>query len=191
MRGWFTLLTGRCDPGTYHKGVFVASAEPDVIATILPRLRDHFPRTSFTYIASRAYAERFSAVAETFKGAEVFWIESLKATPIQSLSSLRKRRFDVCIAVWQGRPTFRITKAAAFWLNARKFVVYNENGNAVALDRTNWRYLLAHIGFRLRKFPSVRLFYPFGFMYLLARTFYLCARSKFARPHSNVGSTEL
>ena len=190
MRGWFTLLTGRYNPDTYHTGVFVASAEPEVISAILPLMRDHFPKASFTYVASRAYAEQLSWVAEAFNGTEVFWIESLKATPIRALSSLRKRRFDVCIAVWQGHPTFLITKAAAFWLNARKFVIYDENGNAVPLDRTNWRYLLARLWLELRKSSAI-LFYPFGFTYLLARTFYLYTRSKLARSRSNVGTTGL
>jgi hypothetical protein len=185
MRGWFSLLTKRNDLGTYRTGLFIGSAEPDVIAKILPLIREHFPNVSFTYLMSRAYAENFSWIGQTPKGADVLWIESLKASPMRSLIYLRKRRFDVCIVMWQGRPTFLMTKAAAFWLNTQKLVIYNENGNAVPIDRTHWRYVLAHARLRLRKFPSVSLFYPFGFSYLLGRTLCLYIRSQFLRPHPN------
>jgi hypothetical protein len=178
MRGWLSLFTRTNDLGTYRTCVFVASAEPDLIAKILPSLHEHFPKISFTYLTSLAYAERFPWMANAFKNGDVLWIESLKANPIRSLGSLRKRRFDLCIAVWNGRPTFLMSKVAAFWLNTRKLLVYDENGNAFAVDRENWKHMLAHVRFRLRKFPSVSLFYPLGFPYLLGRTLYLYARGK-------------
>jgi hypothetical protein len=185
MRGWLSLLTKIGDLKTYRTCVFIASAEPDVMAKIFPTLQKHFPKLSFTFIASRTYAESFSWMGEALENGEVFWIESVKANPFRSLAALRKRRFDLCIVVWPGRPTFLISKIGAFWLNTRKILVYNENGNAFSLDRTNWRFVLAHARFRFRKFPSVSFFYPVGFTYLLGRTLWLYARSKVLTATSN------
>lgn len=178
MRGWFSLFTKLGDPRTYQNGIFVASAEPDVMTKVLPALHKRFPKVSFTFLASRAYAERFSWMGEAFNKAEVLWIEEMKANPIRSLAALRKRRFDLCIVVLPGRPTFLMSKLAAFWLNTRKILVYNENGDSFSVDRADWRYLLWHARFRLRKLPSMSFFYPFGFTYLLGRTLWLYVRSK-------------
>lgn len=178
MRGWLSLLTKTSNLGQYRSCVFVASAEPDVIAKILPALREHFSQLSFTYLSSRAYAELFPWMEKAVQNGEVFWIESLKANPVRSLAALRKRRFDLCIVVWPGRPTFLMSKIAAFWLNTRRILVYNENGDSFSIDRSNWTRVLAHARFRFRKFPSTSLFYPIGFTYLLGRTSWLYVRGK-------------
>ncbi len=185
MRGWLSIFTKARDLGQYRSCVFVASAEPDVMAKILPALHEHFPQLSFTYLISRAYAERFSWMEEASQNGEVLWIESVKANPIRSLAALRKRRFDLCIVVWPGRPTFLMSKIAAFWLNTRRILVYNENGDSFSIDRSNWTWVLAHARFRLRKFPSMSFFYPIGFTYLLGRTLWLYARGKVLTASSN------
>jgi len=185
MRGWLSVFTKTRDWGEYRSCVFVGSAEPDVIAKILPTLGERFPQLSFTYLTSRAYADRFSWMEEAFKNGEVLWIESMKANTFHSLAALRKRRFDLCVVVWPGRPTFLMSKVAAFWLNTRKILVYNENGNSFSIDRSNWRFVLAHARFRLRKFPSISFFYPVGFTYLLGRTLWLYARGKVLAHTSN------
>jgi hypothetical protein len=187
MRGWLSIFTKAGNLGQYRSCVFVASAEPDVIAKILPAVQEHFPQLSFTYLTSRAYAERFSSMEDAVRNGEVLWIESLKANPFRSLAALRKRRFDLCIVVWPGRPTFLMSKIAAFWLNTRRILVYNENGDSFSIDRSNWTCALAHARFRLRKFPSMSFFYPIGFTYLLGRTSWLYVRGKILTATSNRG----
>jgi hypothetical protein len=178
MRGWLSLLTKVHDLGTYRSCVLVATAEPDVMTKVLPALHKRFPKVSFTFLASGPYADHFSSMGEAFNKGEVLWIERMKTNPIRSLTALRRRRFDLCIVVWPGRPTFLMSKVAAFWLNTRKILVYNENGDSFSIDRSNWRRVLAHARSRLRKFPSESFFYPLGFTYLLGRTLWLYARSK-------------
>jgi hypothetical protein len=185
MRGWFSLLTKSDDLRTYRTCVFVASAEPDVVAKVLPLMHEKFPNLSLTFLTSRAYAERVSWMREAFSKGEVVWTESVKTNPLRSLAALRKRRFDFCIVMWHGRRTFLMSKIAAFWLNTRKIVVYTEKGNAFPIDRTNWKRVLAHVFLRLQKFPSVGLFYPLGFIYLLGRTLWLYRRSKVLTRTSN------
>src|SRR4029077_2175649 len=178
MRGLLSLLIRSHDSGDYRTGVFVASAEPDLIAKVLPELRERFPQVSFSFLVSQAYADLFPWIREVFGKQEVLWIEQVKANPVRGLVALRKRKFDLCIMLWSGRPTFRISKIAGFCLKARKMIVYDEKGEALVLDRTKWKYMLARPGSRLRKWRPASL-YPFGFVYLLGRTLWLSARGHF------------
>jgi hypothetical protein len=178
MRGLLSLLIRGRDSSDYRTGVFVASAEPDIIAKVLPEIRRRFPQVSFSFLASQAYAELFPWMREVFGKQEVLWIEQVKANPVRGLVALRKRQFDLCMMLWSGRPTFRVTKLAAFSLNARRFIVYNEDGDSLLLDRTNWKYIIAHVSARVRRWRPKSLF-PFGFFYLLGRTLWLRTRGRF------------
>jgi hypothetical protein len=178
LRGLLNLLVRGRDSSDYRTGVFVASAEPDVIAKVLPEIRERFPDVSFSFLASQAYAEMFPWMKDIFGGQGVLWIEEVKANPVRGLVALRKRKFDLCIMLWSGRQTFRVSKIAAFCLNARKMIVYDENGDSFVLDRTNWKYMLARATSRLRKWRPASL-YPFGLAYLLGRTLWLSARGHF------------
>jgi hypothetical protein len=180
MRGLLSLFTKAGDLGSYRTGIFIASAEPDVLARALPALKKRFPQVSFSVLLSRAYAEQSHWIGEAFVGQEVLWIEQLKINPTRWFMRLRKRRFDLCVILWSGRPTFRTTKVAAFLLRTRRVVVYDEKGHSFVLDRKRWKYILVRASSRLRKGPSEVLFVPVGFVYLLLRTLWLVARGRFA-----------
>jgi hypothetical protein len=179
MRGLLSLFTIADDLGNSRVGVFVASAEPDVIARALPAVQEQFPKVSFTFLVSQVYAELFPWMTEVLGNQEVLWIEQVKASPVRSLVTLRKRHFDLCITLWSGRPTFRTSKIAAFSLKASRIIVYDESGDSFVLDRTNWTYMLARASARLRKWRPASLFFPFGFVYLLGRTLWLTGRGRF------------
>jgi len=177
LRGLLSLLTRESDVKRYRTGIFLVSAEPDVIAKVLPALQEHFPQVSFTCLVSRAYVELFSWLGEVFGKEEVVWIEQVKANPVRWLAALRKREFDVCVVLWSGRPTFRMSKVAAFYVKVRRIIVYDENGDSVVLDRSNWKYVLARASARLRKWRPANVLFPLGFIYLVGRTFSLSARA--------------
>lgn len=181
MRGLVNLFTKAGDLGGYRTGVFIASAEPDVLARALPALKKRLPQISFSFLLSRAYAEQFPWIGEAFVGQEVLWIEQLKTNPSRWFMRLRKRQFDLCVVLWSGRPTFRMTKVAAFLLKTRRMIVYDEKGHSFVLDRKRWKYILARARPRLWKGPPEILFVPFGFVFLLVRTLWLVARGRFAR----------
>jgi hypothetical protein len=120
---------------------------------------------------------------------EVLWIEQLKANRLRCLRALRKRRFDLCVVIWSGRPTFRMTKFAALWLKTCRIVVYNENADSFVIGGRSWRQLVSHLRFRLRGWRSLNILYPVlypvGCFYLISRTLYLIARSRFSRGSTN------
>src|SRR5690242_2394978 len=99
MRGWLSLFTNLGDVRMYRTGVFVASAEPDVMAKVLPELCRRFPRVSFTFLTSRAYTEQSPWMREALNNRETLWIEALKSHPIRSLVTLRRQQFDLCIVL--------------------------------------------------------------------------------------------
>lgn len=178
MRGLLSLFTKEQELRGYRTGIFVASAEPDVVAKAIPTLQERFPEVLFTFLVSRAYAELFPWMAGVWGSAEVLWIDQIKANPIRWFIDLRKRRFDLCVMLWAGRPTFRMTKIAAFLLKARRVIVYDEDGDSVVLDSANWKYMVLHATSRVRQWRPPRPFYPFGFVYLLGRTLWLTARGR-------------
>jgi hypothetical protein len=178
MRGLLNLFTKEQELRGHRTGIFVASAEPDVVAKALPIMQERFPEVLFTFLVSRAYAELFPSMAGVWGSAEVLWIDQIKVNPIRRLIALRRRRFDLCVMLWSGRPTFRITKVAAFLLKARRVIVYDENGDSVVLDRANWKYMVSRATSLVRQWRPPRPFYPFGFLYLLGRTLWLTARGR-------------
>jgi ubiquinone/menaquinone biosynthesis C-methylase UbiE len=139
MRGWLSLLTTESDLGRYRTGVFVASAEPEIIAKSLPSLLARFPQVAFTFLVPGAYAGPF-----TWPG-EVVWIEELKTNPRQWAINLRKRNFDLCIVLFAKRPTFLRTKLAALFLNARRTIAVDEEGNSLLFDREHWRPVITSV----------------------------------------------
>ena len=172
MRGFLSLLTKEGNPREYRTGLFVASAEPDVISKAKPEITKRWPAVKFTYLASEGYADEFQDEKD------VLWLERVKLTPLRSLAELRRRRFDLCIVLWAGRPTFRRLKLTPWLVNAGRIVLYNEHGGSVVVDRVHWKQLLAHMSRRLRRSHRYTLFFPFGLGYLLARTFWLSARAR-------------
>jgi hypothetical protein len=173
MRGWLSLLTIEPISPDHHTGLFVASAELDVIRKVRPALVQRWPAVEFACLAPQGFAPEFSG--ET----DVLWLEQLKLHPFQSLFALRRRKVDLCVVLFTARPTFRKLKLSAFWLNARRTVLYNENGDSIVIDRAHWKQGLALLGGRIRR-PGRSLFYPVGFLYLGIRTLWLITRSKLA-----------
>lgn len=172
MRGCLSFLGKERDLGRYRTGVFVASAEQDVLERVLPILPEQFADVSFTFLAPRGYAELFSSATE------VVWAEEIKASPVRSLRFLRRRRFDLCIVLFAGRPTYRKTKLAALLLNSRRTIIYNKDADWFCLDRAHWKTLLTHIGRRPHRRHLGPLLSSLGFLYLAGRTLWLSAGAR-------------
>lgn len=173
MRGCLSPFTIERNPGAYRSGLFLASAELDVIGKVRPIMAKHWPHVNFTVVAPQGYAHEFGSEAN------VLWLERVKSAPLKSLRDLRRRKVDLCVVLWAGRPTFRKLKAAALFLNARRVVIYNENGDSVIMDAAHWMSLCTHILRRAKGHQPFTLFLPFGFSYLVVRTFWLSLRAKF------------
>jgi hypothetical protein len=172
MRGCLSLLTK--ERGTaYRTGLFLASAERDIIAKIRPRIPKQWPGVHFTIVAPQAYADEFQSESD------VLWLEQVRAIPLRWLRTLRRRKFDLCIVLLAGRPTFRKLKMAVLLLNTKRIVVYNENGDSVIVDRDHWGKVCAHFMHRARRLRPYTFFVPFGITYLLLRTLWLTMRAKF------------
>lgn len=172
MRGALSLFTSESIPGEYRAGLFIASAELDVVSKAYPALLKRWPAVRFTILAPRGYAGEFSS------GMDILWLEDLKAKPFRSLLALRRTQFDLCVVLFAGRPSFRKVKLSSFLLNARRIVFYNENGGSIVLDRRHWGQLLAHLCRRSARFRPSAFFFPIGFLYLLMRTVWLTMRAK-------------
>ena len=172
MRGWFSVFTIERNPARYRTGLFVASAELDVVLQAHPALMKRWPHVRFALLAPHVYANEFTGATD------VLWLEDFKAKPLHALLALRRRRFDLCVALFAGRPTFRKLKLAVWLLNAERIVFYNEHGGSIVVDRRHWRQVLAHAGRRMRRLRSFSLFFPVGFLYLVIRTTWLTARAK-------------
>jgi hypothetical protein len=184
MRGWSSLF-GK-DRGTerYATGVFVATAEPSLTSTIVGHLPERFPNVTFTCLAPRSYGETVS-----FQG-ETLWFEDIKTNPLRWLISLRRRRFDICVAILDGGPSFRKWKIAAFFLNARRIWIYDENDDCLAVDRAQVWKLCRRSAMRRRPWPSFALlFFPIGFSYLLARTMWMISAARLHRTSSHAADT--
>ena len=174
MRGWLSFLTIEREACGHRTGLFVASAELDVIQRVRPALSQRWPTVEFTYLAPEGFAGEFH------NDREVLWLEQLKLHPLRSLFALRRRKFDLCIVLSAGRPTFRKLKFSTLWLNARRTVVYDENGGSIVMDRAHWKQMCAHVAQRVGRSRSLSFFYPIGFIYLSLRTSWLIARSRFS-----------
>jgi hypothetical protein len=173
MRGWLTVLTKESAVSRYRTGIFVASSEPDVAKRAFDHVQSNFSQLSLAFLAPSAYSELLAGRAQPF------WTEDLRAHPIQSLRALRKLNFDLAFVLLAGRPTFHKAKLAAFLLNTRRVVIYTEDGNSIVVDRAHWNALIRLLRNQCRfcRVGSI-LFIPFGFLYLLGRTFWLCKRHK-------------
>jgi SAM-dependent methyltransferase len=146
MRGCLSFFTKEADLASYRTGVFVASAEPDVVYRSLSTLGKRFPQVSFTFLVPKGYAGPFSWPGP------VIWMEQIKTNPLGWLASFRRRKFDLCIVLFGGRPTFRKTKLAALLLNARSTFVQDENGDAFLLNLAHWKSVMAHMRRRVHKY---------------------------------------
>lgn len=171
MRGWVSLFTKEKDLAQYRTGIFVASAEADVLVRVLPELPARFPRTTFTFLVPLRHAGLFQ-----FPG-EVLWLDHMKAGRARALRDLREKRFELCVVLSTTRPTYQKTRLAALLLNTRRTVLYNEEADLLLLDRAHWKFMVKHA---LRPWTRLRnrlLFFPFGFAYLLAHTWWLNRRA--------------
>jgi hypothetical protein len=171
MRGWLTLLTKEKQLKKYRTGLFVATAEPELIGKVLTQVLEDFPAVSFTFAAPRDYSQLFEGRGETV------WLEDIKTKPFRSIAHLRSKAFDLAVAVFAGRPTFRKPKLATFLVNPKRFIFYNEHADRIVLDRTHGRVAAAHFIEHSRYLnPGQILFIPFGFLYLAVRI--LCLRAQ-------------
>jgi len=164
MRGWLSLFTRERNLQRYRTGIFMATAEPELIRKALGTLRQQFLEVDFTLVGPRAYDE-------VFRGAgKPLWLEDLKLNPLRALSRLRKQRFEIAAVVLAGRPTFFKPKLMTFFLNPARFVVFNETADGFALDLAHWK-LAGSQFFRRSRFvrPGAIFFFPFGLLYLLLR----------------------
>jgi hypothetical protein len=184
MRGWSSLLSKERGTESYSTGIFVATAEPSLVGTIVRHLPERFPHLTLTCLAPRSYGETVSLQGETL------WFEEIKANPLRSLIDLRRRRFDICVAILDGGPSFRKWKIAAFFLNARRILIYDENYDCLAVDRAQMWKLCRRFAMRRRPWPSFALlFFPIGFSYLLARTMWMISAARLRGTSSHAADT--
>jgi hypothetical protein len=168
MRGWLSLFTKETELKRYRTGVLIASAESSVIKRVLSDLDRNFAQVALTYIAPFSYAEVFEDRGEPM------WIEDLKANPSRSLVNLRGRHFDLAFLVLPGQPTFRKVKLGGLLLRPKRFIVYTEEADWFTVDRAHWKAVIRHAFQRIKRYyPRSLLFFPFGIIYLVVRTFWL------------------
>ena len=172
MRGFSNLLTRERDPGRYRTGVFLATATPGVVESVLVRLSKLFPLVRFVFITPQQFAMSFR-----YPG-QVVTFEDIKSSPLRSLLELRKQRFDICVAVFADDPTFRRGRLMSLFLNVRRLFVFNQYGDWFVCDRKHWRNLYA--SFRRSSKPR-RSFFLVGAIYLLVRGSYLSLRRRSAQ----------
>jgi hypothetical protein len=174
MRGLLNLLTNDVGSKDHSTGVFVTTAEPTVISVIVSQLSEQFPNINFTYLMPQAYPDSLRSCGKTL------YFEDLKKAGIRSFINLRRSRFDVCIVVLAGNPSFRKWKLVAFFTNVRRIFIYSDDHTFYALDRAHWRTFYRHLASRHRRWlNSSLLFFPIGFLYLLARTGWILYRGRF------------
>jgi len=166
-------------------GVFLASGEPSLIASIVSRLPEHFPNVSFTCIAPALYRESIC-----FPG-NILLFEDIKQSPLHWLYVLRRSRFDICVAVFAGGRSFRKWKLIPFLLKAQQIFIYGENGDSFVVGWRHWKNLYRHLKVRRAQWPnSAWLFIPFGFCFLLARTARIVWRARSRRMSGYHGTSE-
>lgn len=164
MRGSLSVLTRERDLQRYRIGIFIASAEPELIEKVLTTLKEEFPQVSFTPVGPRTYHEILAGFCKPL------WLEDLKLRPWHTLKYLRRQRFDIAAVVLAGRPTFFKPKLLTFLINPARFIIFNENADSFVLDRAHWSTAWRQLSRRCRVFhPGPLLFVPFGFSYLLVR----------------------
>jgi hypothetical protein len=186
MRGWFSLLSKDRGTERYSTGVFVATAEPSLVSTIVRHLPERFPQVAFTSLAPQSYRETIS-----FQG-ETLWFEDIKTNPLRSLIDLRRRRFDICVAILDGGQSFRKWKIAAFFLNPLRILIYDETYDCLAVDRAQLWKLCRHFAMRRKRWPGFALlFFPIGFSYLLARTVWMICAARLRRIPSHAADSSL
>jgi|SRR5581483_3697616 hypothetical protein len=165
MRGWLTLFTTERKLDRYRTGIFLATAEAELVEKVLLSLDERFPNVRFVVVGPRAYSGIFAD-----RGTPL-WLEDFKNEPLKWLRKLRRENFDLAVAVFAGRPTFRKPKLATLLLRPRRFVIYTENVDSFELDRAHWKTAFAQLFCRSRLLhPGPLLFVPFGLLYLLGRT---------------------
>lgn len=173
MRGGMSVFTRERRLKRYRTGVFLATAEPELIQKVLVRVREELPNVEFTPVGPRAYDGIFTGLGKPL------WLDDLKLKPWHALRHLRCQRFDIAAVVLAGRPTFFKPKLLTFLLNPLRFVIFNENADSFVLDRAHWGTAWKQLVRRCRFFHlGPLLFVPFGFSYLLIRTIRLALSGK-------------
>ena len=172
MRGLSNLLTRERDPGRYRTGVFLATAAPGIVQSIVLRLSNTFPLVRFVFITPQQFAKSFQ-----YPG-QVIAFEEIKSAPLRSLLELRKQRFDICVAVFADDKTFGRSRLMALFLNVRRIFIFNEYGDWFGCDRKHWRNLYA--SWRRSRKPRRSLFL-LGAIYLLVRGSYWSLRRRSAQ----------
>jgi len=181
MRGSLGVFTRERRLRRYRTGIFLATAEPELIRKVLERLKAELPHIEFTPVGPRAYDKIFAGLGKPL------WLEDLKVKPWGVVKCLRRERFDIAAVVLAGRPTFLKPKLLTFLLNPARFLIFNENADSFVLDRAHWSTAWRQLIRRCRFLhPGPLLFVPFGFSYLLVRTLrlVLSGRVRFSRPQT-------
>lgn len=172
-RGLISLFTRERDLRRYHTGIFVTTATPEVVSNVAKQLHNRFPELALTFLTPEAFCSRLPT------SGEIVTFETIKRSLLRGILGLRRRRFDLCIAIFSHDPYFRRSRFAALFFNARRVLVYNENCDSFELDRRHWKAFYEHV-FGARKAwrsPSY-LFIPFGLTYLLAHTAWLMTKAR-------------
>lgn len=178
MRGLLSFFTEESNWERYRTGLFVATAQPQLAERVLKDMQNRWPQVSFALVVPRSYTPIVSS------GAEIIYLEDIKARPLSWTLKLRERKFDIGVVIFGGLPIFRKPKLWFFSLKVRRSVIYNENGDSFLLDRTHWGTFWQHCAWRLQTRSLVQravkqpFFVPFGLLYLIGRTSWLVVRAR-------------
>jgi hypothetical protein len=171
MRGLFSLLTRGRNSSDYKTGIFVASSDPDVTTLALAKVNEQLSHLSFAFVAPRLYAKMLP------KQRELIALDTIKAQVPRSVVQLRARRFDLCVVLLPGRPSFSKAKLLAFLLNTRRIFVFNEHNEFIPLDASHLSYLPWHLTLRLWR-RAKKILVPFGIPYLVYQALKLKLRAR-------------
>lgn len=173
IRGLATIFTRERYLARYRSGILITTSTPEVVKAVAEHVRARFPQLALTLLMPQSFCSGSS-------DAEIVTFEEVKQSPLRGVMRLRRRRFDVAIVIFSRDRCFRRSRLAAFALNARRVIIYNESCDSFVLDRQHWKAFSDHLVGTWRA-PS--LFIPFGLMYLLVRTCWLLGKARFTGAH--------
>src|SRR5579872_2403907 len=169
MRGLFSFFSADTGFSDFHTALVVLSADPDTAKWALTATRTRFPYLHFTFVAPEAYRAMLPPESGLVS------LEQAKRSPLRFVREIRSRNFDLCIVLHPGRPSFRKAKILPFFVNARRILIYNEEGEFIPLSRHHSAHLFRHFGSRAaRKLRWLAL--PCAMAYLALRTLRLQSR---------------
>ncbi len=125
--------------------LFIGSGSPDHLRRALDRFAQVWPHVQVD-LAVRPEALEVLSEAEQQR---VVYVAGRKQGRLAFIRACRARKYHRVVVLFAGDPGFNALKLAAF-LCGNRWLCFNENGDAFALDRQHWRQARDHVRWRLR-----------------------------------------